>query len=396
MSVRAPWWALGAAVGGMAAVAAVRRRRRARLRGQTVLITGGSRGLGLELARRFGAEGCSVAICARDERELRSAARELRRRGIPVLAYPADVSRPDEVADVVAVAERRFGAVDVLVNNAGVIQAAPLEDTTRADFEEAMDAIFRGTLHATRAVLPGMLARGSGRVVNITSIGGEVPIPHLLPYVSAKFATVGFSEGLRTELAGTGVGVTTVVPGLMRTGSPVHARFGGQREEEYAWFSLAASLPFTSMSAGRAARKIVEAAARGKTYVVLSWQAKALRLAHALAPTATLQVLGMVNRLLPSASDTERPGRGRPVSEEDRPAPARGMELAHPLAPSFLTALSTRAARRNNEYGGTPRPSREHARRAGLEASPPDAGGKNYRPEAGGAEESSRSGGEGP
>src|SRR5213078_5332449 len=122
-----------------------------------------------------------------------------------------------------------------------------------------MAVIFWGTLYPTLAVLPQMLERRSGRIVNITSIGGKVSVPHLLPYNCAKFAALGFSEGLRAELAKDGVSVATVIPGLMRTGSVVSAEFKGRTEAEFTWFSALARSPLTSMDVRRAARRILAA-----------------------------------------------------------------------------------------------------------------------------------------
>lgn len=366
-------WRLAAGAAGLALGALwLRQRTDLPLSGRTVLITGGSRGLGLVLAREFGERGCSVAICARDERELASAGLDLRRRGIRTLALRADVSDPEAVADLVDEVEQRLGPIDVLVNNAGIIQVGPAASMSSSDFDDAMDVIFRGTLNTLLELAPRMVERGRGRIVNVTSIGGRVPVPHLLPYVCAKFAVVGLSEGLSAELAGTGVRVTTVVPGLMRTGSAANARFKGKPEAEFTWFALAASTPLTAMSAARAARRIVRAARRGERFVVLTWQAKLLRLAHDLLPSATMAVLETVGRVLPA---TDPAGAH---SDDTRDAGIRGMKLAHPLAPSVLTALGNRAARRNNEYGGTPEPSPEHAHQAGL-AAPPD--GYEPRPE---------------
>ncbi len=347
--------ATAATLAGAAAWTAWRavRGRRGSLEGRTVAITGGSRGLGLVLAREFGGEDCPVALCARDEKELERAREDLDRRGIRALAVRCDVSRPEEVEDFVDETESRLGPIHVLVNNAGIIQVGPLSSLSREHYEREMAVNFGGALNASLAVLPGMLERGVGRIVNITSIGGRVPIPHLHPYTCSKFALVGLSEGLRVELAGTGVKVTTVVPGLMRTGSPVQALFTGSAREEFAWFSLASSLPITTTSAERAARRIVRAARRGEAFVTLTWQARLLRLAHDLFPSLTVDLIGLGGRLLPGAPEA--------VDEA-----VRGMKLAHPLAPSRLTALATRAARRNNEYGGEPRPSPAHARQAGL------------------------------
>src|SRR5437763_6845434 len=113
----------------------------------------------------------------------------------------------------------RHGRLDVVVNNAGIIEVGPQGTMSLADCQTVMGVNFWGAVHVTLAALPHLRRSSSGQILNITSIGGVVPIPHLLPYTCAKFAMVGLSEGLATELGGTGVRVTTIVPGLMRTGS---------------------------------------------------------------------------------------------------------------------------------------------------------------------------------
>ncbi|HKW67349.1 MAG TPA: SDR family NAD(P)-dependent oxidoreductase, partial [Terriglobales bacterium] len=244
--------------------------------GRVVLITGSSRGLGLALAEEFAAQGARLVICARDQRELETARVRLAARGADVLAVTCDVTVQDDVQSLVNQATARFGHIDVLVNNAGVIQVGPLEAQSLTDFQEAMDVMFWGTVYPTLAVLPQMRQRRSGHVANITSIGGKVSVPHLLPYSCAKFAAVGFSEGLRAEMARHGIQVTTVVPGLMRTGSHLNAYFKGKNEDEFTWFSLGATLPVAAMSARRAARRIVAAIRRGQAELILTPQAKAL------------------------------------------------------------------------------------------------------------------------
>lgn len=337
-----------------------RRSRELDLTRRVVLITGGSRGLGLVLAREFAAEGARLSICARDERELENARTDLAGRGADVIATVCDVADREQVERWVRRTETELGAPDVLVNNASIIQVGPLAAMTPEDFERAMDVNYLGTVYATFAVLDAMRARRAGRIVNITSIGGKVPAPHLLPYDAAKFAAVGFSEGIRAELAKDGIAVTTIVPGLMRTGSPPNAYFKGQREAEFTWFSLGDATPLTATSARRAARRIVQAARRGEAEVTLTWQAKLMRLSHGLLPGLVTDALGLVNRLLP---------RHVPGAELE----ARGMKLSTPASPSPATALMNRAARENNEYGGTPRPSPDHAERAGLRKDSPTA-----------------------
>jgi NAD(P)-dependent dehydrogenase (short-subunit alcohol dehydrogenase family) len=333
---------------------ALQRAREERIAGQVVLITGGSRGLGLLLAREFARKGCDIVICARDPEELRAARTDLEERGASVLAISCDVTDRDQVEAMVARATEHFGGIDILVNNAGIIQVGPIDTMTIRDFERAMDVIFWGSAYATFAVLPAMKARGSGRIVNITSIGGKVAVPHLLPYDCAKFAMVALSEGLRAELARESIRVTTVVPGLMRTGSPVNALFKGKQELEYNWFSLSSATPATTMSAERAARRIVAATRRGEAEVTLTWQANLLRAFHGLAPGVTADLLGLVNRALPKAEGGTR-------------REARGMELDTALSPSPATVLMNRAARETHQFAGRHEPSRTHARKIGLD-----------------------------
>ncbi len=129
------------------------------------------------------------------------------------------------------------GRLDVLINCAGIIQVGPMEHMTLDDYEAAMNVHFRGPLHTMLAALPYMRRQHGGRVVNIASIGGKVPVPHLAPYAASKFALVGLSSSLHAELASSDILITTVSPGLMRTGSPINASMKGQHEAEFAWFA---------------------------------------------------------------------------------------------------------------------------------------------------------------
>lgn len=332
--------AVALAAGGvgvmLAAKAVARRLGECDLRGKTVLITGGSRGLGLVLAREFVREGARVAICARDSDELDRAREDLRGRGADAFSVPCDLTDRAEVEQMVSIVREQFGEIDVLVNNAGVISVGPMEEMIVADFEEAMSANYWAALYCALAVLPGMRARRQGRIVNIASIGGKLSVPHLLPYSASKFALVGLSEGMRAELAKDGVVVTTVCPGLMRTGSPRHAIFKGQHRAEYAWFSIGDSLPIVSISAERAARKIVAACKRGDAEVILSVPAKLAAVLHSMFPGLTADLMGVVDRFLPA------PGG---IGERR----VRGADSQSKVSPSFFTRLGDRAARNNNE-----------------------------------------------
>jgi len=306
------------------------------LKGKTVLITGGARGLGLVMAREFARAGSRLVLCARDEQELDEARVDVEKFGAEVMVARCDVTNRQDVMTMVADVNSRFGAVDVLVNNAGVIQVGPLEVMTHEDFELAMQAHFWGPLNTIMAVLPSMRQRRTGRIVNISSIGGKVSVPHLVPYSASKFALVGLSKGLRAELMKDGIKVTTVCPGLMRTGSPRNADFKGQHQFEYAWFSISDALPLLTVSAENAARQVVQACKRGQAELVISVPAKIAVKFDALFPEAMSQILALANRMLPEPGGV---GTKR----------MKGRDSTSAWSPSWLTALNEEAALRNNE-----------------------------------------------
>lgn len=308
-------------------------------RDKHVLITGGARGLGLVLARQFAARGARLSICSRDATQVSAAEDELRARGASVVAVECDVTDQARVNEFVSVAKLRNGPVDVLVNNAGVIQVGPVDVMREEDFEQSLKTHFWAALYTTLAVLPDMKARRAGRIVNVSSFGGKVAVPHLLPYSVGKFALVGFSNGLRSELKQHGVVVTTVCPGLMRTGSHINADFKGRHEEEYAWFATGNAIPGFSMSAESAASKILAACAAGDAEVVLGLPAKVATAAQALAPNLVADVLELTNaHVLPESG-----GVGT--------ATVKGRH-SRALVPEFVTAHTDRAAARNNEVSG--------------------------------------------
>lgn len=300
------------------------------LEGKVVLITGGSRGLGLVMARQLVAQHARVAICARDPDELRRAKADL---GEGVITVTCDVTDEDALDRLIGEVTEQLGPVDCLINNAGIIQVGPMKHMTIEDYERAMATHFWAPLRLSLAVLPKMLERGNGRIVNVASIGGKIAVPHMLPYTASKFALVGLSEGLRVELAKDNVLVTTVVPGLMRTGSAVNAQFKGRHRAEYAWFAAGDSSHLTAMQAERAARQIIGAMRRGQPEITLSVQAKLATRLFALAPSLMQRLVAVIDRLLP------KPGG---IAE----ATALGSESRRP---SLLTRASDRAALRNNE-----------------------------------------------
>ena len=336
--------AIGTALGTLVAAKALRSRRAIDFAGTTVVIFGGSRGLGLAMAREFAAAGAHVVLAARDERELERAAADIEQRGSEVTTISCDITDRGQIERTVGRIVHDRGGIDVLVNNAGIIQVGPLEHMAVSDFEEAMATHFWGPLFTILAALPHMRAGGARRIVNISSVGGKIAVPHLLPYSASKFALTGLSEGLRSELAIQGFAVTTVCPGLMRTGSTYNATFKGQHRREFAWFHVANSIPGLSVAAAHAARRIVDACRHGDPEVILTPGAQLAVLANAISPGATARALTLANWFLPAPSDTVG---GRSHS---------GWQSVSKYVPSSMTRLSDRATVENNELpdAGTP------------------------------------------
>lgn len=297
-----------------AAVGAVAARRVLRapydLTGRAALVTGGSRGLGLALARELLTRGASVTLMARTAADLERA-RERLNAGGRVQVVVGDVTRAADLERAVQETVRAHGRLDVLVNNAGLIQVGPLADMTEADFREILEVNALAPLRLTLAARPHL--RGGGRVLIVSSVGGRVAVPHLAPYSVSKFASAGLGQALRSELAREGITVTTVLPGLMRTGSPMNASVKGRHAQEYAWFATADSLPVVSLDAREAARRIVNALVRGDAETMVGGPAWLLRVGQALAPQLTADLMALTNRLLPAPAGTDVTRAGRDV-----------------------------------------------------------------------------------
>lgn len=290
-------------LGGLAVASAIilrRVRSTFSFADKVILITGGSQGLGLALARQLCEEGGRVALLARDQNQLDKARNELIRTGGDVFTISCDLLERAQVETAVQKVVNHFGGLDVLINNAGIIEVGPLDHMQREDFERALNLHFWAPLDLTIKAIPHLRRSGNGRIANIASIGGKVAVPHLAPYCASKFALVGLSDSLRTELARDRIYVTTVTPGLMRTASQGNAHFKGNHSAEHTWFSLSTAMPLSSINAEQAAARILSACRRGVPSLTFPFAAQAAILGNALFPNISGNVTKLVNTLLPS------------------------------------------------------------------------------------------------
>jgi 3-oxoacyl-[acyl-carrier protein] reductase len=187
------------------------------LQGKRALVTGASRGIGRAIALRFARAGADVLIAARSRDELQELAGEISAMGQRCLVVPTDLRDPASIMALVGEAHNQFEGIDILVNNAGVGAWAPIGELTLAQYDEIFDVNMRAVFLLTQALLPAMIERGSGHIVNIASTSSRWAYPEGTIYCASKFALLGFNEALAKELRTTGVRVTAVCPGQVNT-----------------------------------------------------------------------------------------------------------------------------------------------------------------------------------
>ena len=295
--------------------------------GQVVIITGGSRGVGLALAHRFGRAGCKLVLASRSEDELEMARDGLlRERSVQneddIQLVAIDLTERAQIPGLIAAALNTFGRLDILINNAGIMEVGPVENQPLEAYDRCLDLIFFASLHTIDAALPYMLRQGSGAIVNICSVGGKIAVPHMLPYVAAKFALTGFSEGLHAELRHKGIRVTTVCPGLMRSGGEAHAHFTGDVEAEKRWFELSAKTPGIAANVHTAANDIFRATNAGRAEITITPQAWVAARAFGLAPGASQYLASLANEyILPAPLPQAREAAHAVHYHDEAPTP---------------------------------------------------------------------------
>ncbi len=324
-------------VGTIAFLKLLQGRQAVDFRGRVVAITGGSRGLGLNLARQLASQGAKIALIARDVQELATAEREILALGAQCFTVSADIGIESEAEGAIERIAAHFGHLDALVNGAGIMQIGPLDNMAQSDFEAAMNINFWGGLWCARAAMPHLKKSGQGRIANIVSFGGQVAAPHMAPYTASKFAMKGFSDALRNEAARDGVLVTTVCPGPIRSGSHLQIKFKGQQAKEFRLLKMAIAIPGGAIEVESAARLIIEAMKKGVPSLIFPFPVFLLTAAYAVFPNLAGAILSLVTRFAPA-----------PDSANGDELIA-GRDLQSEVPPSVLTRLADRAVEANNE-----------------------------------------------
>lgn len=299
--------------------------KRFNFRAKAVAITGGSRGLGFALARNLVRKGAKVALIARDKEELAGAKNQLGKENPGLIVIPCDVTEASELEKAVNEVLKAFGGIDVWINDEGSILVGPLRAMMQADFEALLGTQVHAIWSATQLLIPIFKKVGGGKIVNISSIGGKLAVPHLGPYSTAKFALAGLSSAMNAELASQNIQVTTVFPGLMRVGSAIQAVVKGEHEKEFAWFALGSITPLLSVSADSAARRILNAVARGDAQIVFPVTMRLATILQTALPELTAWATRVAAGVFPKSHTVA--GKTGAQSEEW----LRSLPLAEPL-----------------------------------------------------------------
>ncbi len=184
---------------------------------KVVLITGASSGIGKQTAIEFAKLGSSIILVARRKNKLEQVENELKQFNVNTLVCTCDVSKKDQVEKMSKIVLKKFNSIDILVNNAGFAIYGSVYDLSINDIESQMETNYFGMIYCTKNFLPSMLEKKSGHIVNVASVAASFGLPGIASYCASKFAMLGFSEGLKHELSGTGVGITVVSPIMVKT-----------------------------------------------------------------------------------------------------------------------------------------------------------------------------------
>jgi short-subunit dehydrogenase len=245
------------------------------LTGARTVLTGASSGIGHALARRLAAQGARLVLASRNEERLASLADAIRARGGSAVVVPTDVADPAQRVRLVEQAVTALGGLDVLINNAGVGARGPFEDATEERLRQVMEINFFGTTELTRLVLPHLRRGHNPMIVNVASVLGRRAIPGMTEYCASKFAMVGWSEGLRAELAQHGIHVLVVCPGGIETEFDTHMI---EQRTRPTWRDR------RRMSPDRCAQLIVSAMRRRANEVIITTTAKLVVWLNRLSP----------------------------------------------------------------------------------------------------------------
>jgi hypothetical protein len=233
---------------------------------KVVLITGASSGIGKQTAIEFAKLGSSIILVARRKNKLEQVENELKQFNVNTLVCVCDVSKKDQVDELSKIVLQKFDSVDILVNNAGFAIYGSVSDLSIDEIESQMETNYFGMIYCVKNFLPLMLKKKSGHIVNVASVGASFSVPGVSSYCATKFAMLGFSEGLKHELYGTGVGLTVVSPIMVRTPLFEHPSF-----TNFSKFSTGVSL-----SSETVAKTIIKASNSSRLEIVVPSVARAV------------------------------------------------------------------------------------------------------------------------
>lgn len=265
------------------------------LTGKVAVVTGGSKGIGKCIAKRLAEESAVVAIIASSQKTLDSTSQELREQGGNVHAYQCDLSDAKNWYKTYEQIVSELGQVDILVNNAGAGTFKPIEQQTKAEALLPVQLPYGAAVAASHSVIPGMIERGEGHIVNMISPAGLLPIPNMMPYTSSRHAMVGLSQSLYEELHHKGIGVTMVCPGEVKT------EYFQHNDADMRWYPKISKV-FPALEPSYVARMVVEGIKNQDREIIVPASLKVMLKVYGIAPRFWIRSFDMLGIWKPGIS----------------------------------------------------------------------------------------------
>jgi len=296
-------WTFMAGIGGLAGYFAFKRKKRQfTYQGKVVLVTGGARGLGYIMARQLVEEGAKVIICARDADQLDKAYVLLRNHGEVTYPYVCDITEKENIVQLAYFIKKRFGRLDVLINNTGTITINPIEQLPLNNYKKFIESHLWGPMQLVRVLIPLLSKSREAKIVNIFSVGGKISLAKSQPYDVNEIVHAVFYDNISRVITGKNIKLTAIYPEFKDQDLPVNLKLKGHSEQELAWSKFNESRPLISLYAENVGKQILKTAQIGKKTLTLPFPRELARIVNNINTELNLTLCQLVDHLVPHDS----------------------------------------------------------------------------------------------